>query len=55
MKMNKTKILIWIIVVLVAINLAALISGLAHSRTSKDEPMVNTEVPFNQRADFFYE
>jgi hypothetical protein len=55
MKMNKTKILIWIIVVLVAINLAALISGLAYSKTKKDEPTVQTEVPFNKRADFFYE
>lgn len=53
--MNKTRILIWIIVVLVAINVAALISGLVYSKSAKTEPSVQTNVPFNQRADFFYE
>ena len=53
--MNRTKLLIWIIVVLVAINLAALISGLAYSTKRSDQSTVSSDVPFNQRADFFYE
>jgi len=53
--MNRTKLLIWIIIVLVAINLAALISGVAYSMKRRNEPPARTGIPFNQRADFFYE
>lgn len=54
-KMNKTKLLIWVIIILIAVNLATIISGIIHSSKNSNTNYTTTEVPFNQRADFFYE
>ncbi len=51
--MNKTKILIWIIVILVVINLVAVISGLIFSAERRNINTIRTDIPYNQRADFF--
>jgi uncharacterized membrane protein len=54
-KMIKTKLLIWLIIILIALNLATIISGISYSLKSRKADQIKTEVPFNQRADFFYE
>jgi len=51
--MNKTKILIWIIVVLVVLNLVAVISGIIFSAERRNTNTIRTDIPYNQRADFF--
>jgi len=52
-KMNKTRLLIWIIIVLIAVNLATIISGIIYSSKRRNAEPARTEVPFNQRVDFF--
>jgi Spy/CpxP family protein refolding chaperone len=51
--MNKTRLLIWIIIILVAVNVAAIISGLVFSSERRNELPVRTDIPYNRRADFF--
>ncbi len=53
--MNKTKLLIWIIIVLVAVNMATIISGVVFSSERRKAEDTEREVPFNQRANFFRE
>ena len=50
--MNKTKLLIWVIIILIVINLATIISGFVYSSRTKRAELDKTEVPFNQRANF---
>ncbi len=54
MKMNRTKLLVWIIIVLIAINLATIISGFIYSSKMRNTEPARTEIPFAQRADFFH-
>jgi Spy/CpxP family protein refolding chaperone len=54
-KMNKTGLLIGIIIILVATNLATIISGIIHSSKIRRAENIKIEVPFNKRADFFHE
>ncbi len=51
--MNKTRLLIWIIIILVAVNVAAIISGIVFTSERKDELPVRTDIPYNRRADVF--
>lgn len=51
--MNKTRLLIWIIVILVAVNVAAIISGLVFSSERRNKFPVRTDIPYNRRADLF--
>lgn len=51
--MIKTKLLIWIIIILIAVNLATIISGIIYSSKRSSTESIVTEIPFNQRADFF--
>ncbi len=51
--MNKTRLLIWIIIILVAVNVAAIVSGLVFSSERKNRFPARTDIPFNQRADVF--
>lgn len=53
--MIRTKLLIWVIIILAVLNLATIISGISYSSKNRNTGVVKTEVPFNQRADFFYE
>lgn len=54
-KMNKTRLLIWVIIILVAVNLATIISGVIYSSKSRNTEPTREEVPFNQRAKFFHD
>jgi len=51
--MIKTKLLIWAIIILIAVNLATIISGIIYSSKRRSAESVITEIPYNQRADFF--
>ncbi|HKK42915.1 MAG TPA: periplasmic heavy metal sensor [Bacteroidales bacterium] len=51
--MNKTRLLIWIIIILVAVNVAAIISGIVFTSERKDDLPVRTNIPYNRRADVF--
>lgn len=51
--MNKTKILIWIIIILVVINLAAIVSGIVFTSERRSSLPVRTDIPYDRRADFF--
>jgi uncharacterized membrane protein len=54
-RMNKTKLLIWLIIILIAVSLATIISGIVFSSRARSTENLNTEIPFNQRADFLQE
>jgi Spy/CpxP family protein refolding chaperone len=51
--MNKTRLLIWIIIILVAVNVAAIISGLVFSSERRSKLPLRTDIPYNRRADVF--
>ncbi len=53
--MNKTKLLIWVIIILIAVNLATIVSGIIYSSKGRSAENMSTEIPFNQRVDFFQE
>jgi hypothetical protein len=52
--MNRTKLLIWVIIILIAVNLATIVSGIIFSAKRRNSERVPTEVPFNRRVNFFY-
>jgi uncharacterized membrane protein len=55
MKMSKTRILIWAIIILIAINMATIISAVVYSSGGKGAEVEIEDVPFNQRAEFFHQ
>ena len=52
--MNKTRLLVWIVIILIAVNLATIISGVIYSSNRRQGEPARTEIPFNQRVDFFH-
>jgi Spy/CpxP family protein refolding chaperone len=54
-KMSKIKILVWIVIILIAINLATIISGIVYSSKSKRVEAGITDVPFSKRSEYFHQ
>ena len=53
--MNRTKILIWIILILFATNVATIVSGLIYTSNRKKAEASKVEIPINRRIMFFEE
>lgn len=51
--MNKTKILVWVIIILVVINITTIITVVSFSSGNRDAGTEQPEVSFTRRTDFF--